>query len=148
MWPFQKQEDTRAPRYPSIHAWMVARGVPRSWLNHPDQTKVDAWMAELGLLKKELWNAHICTLSGREQDEFKGGTHPSLSHSRAEKALAIAPLLQRFLRGLGIQANIKIGFYHMDRIVFSAYIDTDPEVAGDRLPWLYRGYEIFYIQQE
>ncbi len=148
MWPFAKPEESQKPKYPSFRDWMRARNVPHGWLIHPDKKKVDMWIEEYGLLKKQLWNAHILTLSKLEQDEFRTGTHASLSHSRADRALAIVPLLQEHLRTLGLCAEIKIGFYHMDRIVFSAYIDADPEVLGDKLPWLYRGYEIFYIQKE
>lgn len=127
---------------------MHARDVPQGWLVHPDKKKVGAWIEEYGLLKKQLWNAHILTLSELERSEFQNGTHPSLSHSRADRALAIVPLIQQYLLSREIHADVKIGFYHMDRIVFSAYIDADPEILGDSLPWLFRGYEIFYIQKQ
>jgi hypothetical protein len=148
MWPFPKPEESRKPKYPSFRAWMHARGVPQGWLVHPDKKKVDVWIEEYGILKKQLWNAHILTLSELEQDEFRTGIHPSLSHSRADRAAAIVPSMRQHLLSRGINADIKIGFYHMDRIVLSAYIDADPETLGDSLPWLYRGYEVFYIQKE
>ncbi len=49
------------------------------------------------------------------------------------------------VHGLGIHAVVKLGYYHMDRIVLST--DLPPSATTDDiklLPWLFRGFEVKY----
>ena len=55
-------------------------------------------------------------------------------------------LLDSHLRSIGIVPHeIVLGWYHMDRIVLTVYLD-DSQVPGDtKPPWLFQGFEVFYL---
>lgn len=86
---------------------------------------------------------HVSTLSAEEQKAVADGTHISFSHGNEAAAQPIAELLRTDLLRQGISADVKVGFYHMDRLVFFAVLDRSPS-KRHRLPRFYRGFEVLY----
>lgn len=128
--------------YGSLEAWAAGVGLPDDWTKHPDQAKRNVWWKQYAELKQHLWQKHLSTLTHEEQQQFKDGTHPSLRHEYAERALPFCKLLEAELARNGITSVVKIGYYHMDRIVLSAYLSELPPGGLPGSPWLFRGFEI------
>ncbi len=134
--------DQRHLAFDSLEAWQTGPGLPEDWTRHPDQTQRDLWWKQFTELKEHLWQKHIASLSDEEQKQFKDGTHPSMSHAFHDRARPFCDLLREELKKQGIDAAVKIGFYHMDRIVLSAYLAELPPGGLPGSPWLFRGFEV------
>ena len=128
--------------YDSLEAWAAGIGLPEDWTKHPDQAQRAIWWAQFAELKQHLWQKHLLTLTHEEQQQFKDGTHPSLRHEYAERALPFCKLLEEDLARNGLAAVVKIGYYHMDRIVLSAFLSELPPGGLPGSPWLFRGFEV------
>ena len=136
------RSSSQLPEYDSLEAWAAAIGLPDDWTRHPDTAQRDIWWKQYAAVKQQIWERHVASLSPEEQRQFKDGSHPSLSHSRAELARPFCSCLEAELASRGIESVVKLGFYHMDRIVLSAYM-TQPPVGGfPGSPWLFRGFEV------
>ena len=138
----RRPSDQTHLKFDSLEAWGKGIGLPKDWTSHPDQARRDLWWKQFTELKEHLWQRHICGLSDEEQEQFKDGTHPSLSHAFHERAQPFCELLRDDLKCQGIEAVVKIGFYHMDRIVLSAYLAELPPGGLPGSPWLFRGFEV------
>jgi hypothetical protein len=141
MWPFQTK---RHLRYPSLQAWLEGEGLKDPFSENVDPGERDRRLNEYCELRQHLFAKHIKTLSRVERRELYQGTHPSQSHQFAERALPFVALLQEHLASLGFPSTVCLGAYHMERIVLSADLDTDPRDRKRELPWLFRGFEIKY----
>lgn len=129
-------------KFDSLEAWAKGIELPEDWTRHPDQTQRGLWWEQYSELKEHLWQKHIRSLSDEEQKQFKDGTHPSMSHAFYERAQPYCDLLRDDLKRQGIEAVVKIGFYHMDRIVLSAYLAELPLGGLPGSPWLFHGFEV------
>jgi len=138
----RRPSDQTHLKFDSLEAWGKGIGLPKDWTSHPDQAQRDLWWKQFTELKEHLWQKHISGLSDEEQEQFKDGTHPSLSHAFHERAQPFCELLRDDLKCQGIEAVVKIGFYHMDRIVLSAYLTELPPGGLPGSPWLFRGFEV------
>jgi hypothetical protein len=125
-----------------LEAWATGIGLPDDWTKHPDQAQRNVWWKQYAELKQHLWQKHLSTLTHEEQQQFKDGTHPSLRHEYAERALPFCKLLEADLERRGLMSVVKIGYYQMDRIVLSAYLSELPPGGLPGSPWLFRGFEI------
>jgi hypothetical protein len=134
------------PEYESLEAWATAIGLPDDWTKHPDSAQRDRWWQQYGEVKQQMWKRHLATLSDEEQKQFEDGSHPSLSHDRADLARPFCAMLKADLARRGLEAVVKIGFYHMDRIVLSAYFAERPPEGFPGSPWLFRGFEVKAVQ--
>jgi hypothetical protein len=128
--------------YDSLEAWAAGVGLPADWTMNPDQAQRDVWWKQFAELKQHLWQKHLSTLTHEEQQQFKDGTHPSLRHEYADRALPFCKLLEADLAKGGLAAVVKIGYYHMNRIVLSAYLSELPAGGLPGSPWLFRGFEV------
>lgn len=128
--------------YDSLEAWAKGAGLPDDWTNHPDKALRDLWWKHFAELKQHLWQNHLLTLTHEEQQQFKDGTHPSLRHEYAERALPFCKLLEADLARNGLTSVVKLGYYHMDRIVLSAYFSELPSGGLPGSPWLFHGFEV------
>ena len=128
--------------YDSLTSWAAGIGLPKDWTRHPDQVQRDLWWRQYAELKQHLWRRHVSTLTPEEQQQFKDGTHPSLHHESAERARAFCALLEDALKNQGIPSVVKVGFYHMDRIVLTAHLSELPPAGLPGEPWLFRGFEV------
>lgn len=137
-----KGRDQSHLAYGSLEAWASGIGLPDDWTRHPDKAQRDLWWKQFAELKQHLWQKHLLTLTSEEQQQFKDRTHPSLSHEHAERAQPFCGLLEADLQRNGITSVVKLGYYHMDRIVLSAYLSELPPGGLPGSPWLFRGFEI------
>ena len=129
-------------KYDSIEEWMDKEKIPSGFFQIEDEQLRNKYIAEYGELRQHLFDRHIKTLSEEEQELFAKGEHPSQSHRYEEKAKPCAEELQEELSGLGFVEKVSIGYYHMDRIVFS--VDINREISTEEykmIPWLYKGFE-------
>lgn len=131
--------------YDSLEGWAEGEHLPKDWTKHPNR---DQWFKEYGELKQHLWQKHFATLNEAEQQEFKTGTHPSLSHKFCERAQPFTEVLREALVREGYGAEVSLIYYHMDRIILWAKLDRTPPVrlrgVPQGLPWLFRGFEVRY----
>ena len=132
--------------YDSLEAWAAGNGLPKDWTKHPNQAQRDVWWQQFAELKEHLWQKHVSTLSPEEQQQFKDGTHPSLRHEYAERALPFCKLLEAELERKGLMSVVKIGYYHMDRLVLSVYLSDFPPAGLPGSPWFFRGFEVKAIR--
>jgi hypothetical protein len=145
MRPFRKK---RHLTYPSVEAWLKGEGLTTSIVQIADPVERDRRITEYGELRRHLFANHAKTLSVAEQRQLKEGPHPSQSHSFAERAQPFAIFLREYLAHLGFNAQVSLGWYHMDRIVLYANLSEDPKERHAELPWLFRGFEIKYSWQQ
>lgn len=130
--------------YDSLEAWAEGERLPKDWTKHPNRTQRDQWWKEFAELKQHLWTQHIATLTEIEQQEFKAGTHPSLSHKFRNRAQPFTDYLSEELARNGYGAEVTLVFYHLDRIVLFAALDRTPPGRLRGVPWLFRGFEVKY----
>ena len=130
--------------YSTLERWLDQEGLIEPFAAADDATERHRRIMEYGDLRQRLWAKHIKTLSREEQGQFRDGTHPSQSHRFSERAQPVVRLLEEHLATLGLAANVCPGFYHLDRIVLSAELDSDPKERRSDLPWLFCGYEVKY----
>ena len=136
--------DSHHLSYDSLEAWAEGEHLPKDWTKHPDISQRKLWWKQFAELKQHLWTRHVATLSSEEQNEFKAGTHPSLSHKFRERAQPFTVLLKEELAKQGYAAEVKVTFYHLDRIVLLASLDQTPPGRLRGVPWLFRGFEVKY----
>jgi len=131
----------------SVEDWVAAENVPPNFGMIDDVELRDKYITEYGELRRHLFAKHAATLSSADQRKLNDGEHPSQSHSFASDAEPYCDLLDSHLKSLGIVANeIVLGWYHMDRIVLTVTLnDSDVDSRGNRRPWLFQGFEVFYI---
>jgi hypothetical protein len=141
MWPFTTK---RHLRYSSLEAWFEGERLTDPLFKTASPEERDRRIAEYAELRRHLFAKHIKTLSAEEQRQFEQGTHPSQSHRYAERAEPFAGVLQGYLEDLGFISDVCLGWYHMDRIVLTAALETDPGERRSQLPWLFRGFEVKY----
>ena len=137
-----KARDQGHLAYDSLEAWAAGIGLPADWMKHPNQAQRNVWWKQFAELKQHLWQKHLSTLTQEEQRQLKDGTHPSLRHEYEERALPFCKLLEAELERQGLKSVVKIGFYHMDRIVLSTYLSELPPGGLPGSPWLFRGFEV------
>ena len=130
--------------YESLEAWQEGEGLPKNWLQHSDDRQRDIWLTQFTELRQHLWSLHIATLPEEEQRQFDEGVHPSMSHKFSDRALPFAVALKEELAKQGYGAEVKIGYYHCDRIVLSAVLDRTPPGRTKSVPWLFHGFEVHY----
>ncbi len=140
-----KSRKTSYLAYRSLEEWAAGMRLPEGWTQHPDTKQKEIWWAQFTELKQHLWQKHISTLTVDEQQQFKDGTHPSLHHEYAERALPFCKLLEVELERRGMASVVKIGYYHGDRIVLSAHLSEPPPGGLPGSPWLFRGFEVTAI---
>ena len=133
-------------QYESVDDWMAGENVPPGFVSLDNAELRDRYITEYGELRRHLFAKHSATLSPDDQRKLNDGTHPSQSHSFATDAEPYCQLLDSHLRSIGIVPHeIVLGWYHMDRIVLTVYLD-DSQVPGDtKPPWLFQGFEVFYV---
>jgi hypothetical protein len=133
-------------KYESVAAWMEGENVPPLFLSIADEELRGKYIKQFGELRRHLFAKHLATLTPEEQAQFEKDEHPSQHHAFADRAKPIAEEFERELRRLGFVAKVELGWYHLDRIVFSASLETTPTPEErDRLPWLFRGFEAKYF---
>ena len=102
---------------------------------------------EYGELRGHLFAKHVATLTTADQQKLNDGKHPSQSHALASDAEPYCTLLDSHLKTLGVNARkIELGCYHMDRIVLTVTLDDSESELGRKLPWLFQGFEVFYMR--
>jgi hypothetical protein len=131
-------------QYTSLEAWFKGEGLTGPIAQISDPAERDRRIAEYGELRQHLFAEHIKALTEEVQHQFAEGTHPSQSHRFAEQAQPFADSLREDLASLGFPANVSLGWYHLDRIVLSADLLTDPGERRSELPWLHHGFEVKY----
>lgn len=122
---------------------MEGENVPRDFTKSEDSVALSKWMEQYCELRRHLFKKHIKSLSHEEQSQFKRGIHPSQSHSFADRAEPFAAALKEEMEGKGSSCEVRLGWYHMDRIVLICDLVHAPDVP-ENLPWLFRGFEIKY----
>ena len=133
-------------QYESVAAWMAGENVPPAFLSVTDDKLRDKWITEFGELRRHLFAKHLATLTRVEQVQFQKDEHPSQHHAFADRAKPVAEEFQRELQRLGVVARVELGWYHLDRIVFSVFLAEQPtDEEYERLPWLFRGFEALYL---
>ncbi len=130
--------------YDSFEAWAEGEGLPKDWTKHPDKDQRDLWWHQYAELKQHLWQRHVATLTSEERQEFEARSHPSLSHDFRERAQPFTEYLKEELARRGYNAEVRLGFYHLDRIVLNAVLDRTPPDRLRGVPWLFRGFEVLY----
>ena len=144
MWPFGKTK--RHLRYDSISDWIVGENVPERFVYHPDPNQRDRYIAQYGELRQHLFDKHIKTLSRADQELLEQGCHPSQSHDLSAEAECYVDKLHMRLQELGCHAiDIRLGFYHCDRIILSVVLADSDAAKIESLPWLFAGFEIKYL---
>ena len=135
--------------YESIDDWMAGENVPQGFVSLDDAELRDQYITEYGELRRQLFAKHATTLSPDDQRKLKNGTHPSQSHSFAAEAEPFCQLLNDHLRSLGIvPVEIVLGCYHLDRIVLTVYLDDLSDSGDTKAPWLFQGFEVFYLPRK
>ncbi len=135
--------------YNSVEDWMAAANVPPNFVSIKDEKMREKYISEYGELRRHLFAKHAATLSDSDQQKLSDGKHPSQSHEFAPDAEPYCEMLDTHLRTLGIDADeIVLGWYHMDRIVLNVTMqNSELESTDDKRPWLFRGFEVFYVQR-
>lgn len=132
-------------KYESVAAWMKGENVPPLFMSVSDDTLRDKYITQFGELRLHLFAKHLATLTREEQLQFEKDEHPSQHHAFSDRAKPVAEEFQRELHGLGVLARVELGWYHIDRIVFSVTLAKEPTTEEfERLPWLFRGFEAKY----
>ncbi len=130
-------------RYPSLEAWFQGEGlVPLNQITDPQER--DRRITEYGELRRHLFAKHLKTLPAEVQRDFKQGTHPSQRHEFAGRAEPFVALLREHLASLGFRSVVCLAQYHLDRIVLSVDLGTDPGERQAELPWFFNGFEVKY----
>ena len=133
-------------QYESVDDWIAGENVPPGFVSLDDAELRDRYITEYGELRRHLFAKHAATLSTEDQQKLDDGTHPSQSHSFATDAEPYCRLLDSYLRSIGIVPDeIVLGWYHMDRIVLTVYLDDSQVPADTKPPWLFQGFEVFYV---
>lgn len=140
MWPFT---DKRHLDYRSIRAWIEGERIPTPITAIQDTKLRDRYIEQFAELRRHLFDQHIKSLPKRERDLLACGQHPSQSHSRAKDAEPYAKRLFEAVRHLGCVESVKLGAYHMDRLVLNVMVLrelTRQELA--ELPDFFGGFEV------
>jgi len=136
-------------KYESVAAWMKGENVPPKFISIADDELRNKYVTQYGELRRHLFAKHLATLTPEEQAQFEKGDHPSLRHAFADRAKPFAEEFQQELRRLGFVARVELGWYHLDRIVLTAYLAKKPTPEeNDRLPWLFRDFEAKYFPED
>lgn len=147
LWPEGEPSPDDKPhlRYASVAGWLKAEGLTGFLVNIADPAERDRRMREYGELQRYLFARHLETLSDEEYRDYQAGTHPSQAHRFSARAEPIARQLREVLAGRGYVTEVKVGFYHMDRIVLSAELPQWPS-EDEWLTWprFFRGFEVKY----
>ncbi|MGV3661954.1 MAG: hypothetical protein ACO1TE_17350 [Prosthecobacter sp.] len=119
--------------------------LPGHWMTHPDVIQREAWWKQFTELKEHLWQEHLASLSEDEQREFREGSHPSQSHQHHDRAQPFCELLQKELHAQGAEAMVKLGLYHLNRLVLNVRFNKIPPEGLPGSPWLFRGFEVMVV---
>jgi hypothetical protein len=130
--------------YDSLEAWVEGEHLPKDWTKHTYIAQRKLWWNQFAELKQHLWTCHLTSLSEVEQQEFKNGTHPSLSHEFSDRAKPFIIELQNELARFGYKAEVMLVYYHLNRIILGATLDKTPPGRSRGVPWLFRGFEVQY----
>lgn len=133
----------RLLRYHSIEEWMEQEHI--TTLTHPDDPALqERLFQQLGELRKHLWKQHIVHLTPEERQQLEAGQHPSQSHSRIEQAKPIFEEFRSRVAHLPYVAEVHLGAYHMDRVVFRVILSQDIgwQTWQKDIPPFYRGFEV------
>ena len=135
-------------KYDSVDDWMAGENVPDNFATVEDEQLRDKYITEFGELRRHLFAKHAATLSAEEQQKLNDGEHPSQSHAFASDAEPYCELFDAHLKTLGVNAvEIVLGWYHMDRIVLTTTLEQSDLESQNKLPWLFRGFEVLYIKR-
>jgi hypothetical protein len=129
--------------YRSIEEWMEREHI-KSLVHPEDPALQDRLFQQLGALRKHLWEQHLVGLTPEERRQLETGQHPSQSHDRLDQAQPILEEFRSRVEGLPYVAEVVMGMYHMDRIVFDVKLASDvgwPTWQKDIAPF-YRGFEV------
>ena len=130
-------------RYHSIEEWKEREHIIT--LTHPDDPALqDRLFRQLGELRKLLWEQHIVQLTPQERQQLEAGQHPSQSHRCVEQAKPILEEFRSQVASLPYVADVSIGMYHMDRIVFQVILAQNVtwRTWQKDIPTFYRGFEV------
>ena len=120
-------------------------GLPEQWMNESNPKLRDKYFKRFSKLRSRIYKEHLATLTKLERKNIKSNNHPSLSHARGEEARLIANKLKVTLieHGINFVLEVKIGFYHCDRIIFLILVDNSVEQieAESKLPFYFHGFE-------
>jgi hypothetical protein len=131
-------------QYATAEDWLKGEGIKTSIIEIADPVERDRRITEYGELRQQSFAKHVETLSADERSQFADGTHPSQSHSFADRAEPFAEALSNYLNEMGYTAKVSLGWYHCDRIVLYVDLEKDPQDRSRELPWLFRGFETRY----
>jgi hypothetical protein len=115
-------------RYPSVWRWFQAEGVPCPLTLIADLAERKRREREYGELCRYLFVNHLAGLP-EEQQLFRDGRHPSLSHDRSEAAEPFAELLRGELASRGITAEVSVARLYDGRTVLDVFLPEWP-LAG------------------
>ncbi|MEO0588891.1 MAG: hypothetical protein AAF078_14785 [Planctomycetota bacterium] len=93
------------------------------------------------------WQRHKKTLSDEEVASLHDGSHPSLSHDRDADAREILKGLEDELRSRSLSAQVELGYYHLNRLIFTVEFPATPP-DPKQLPRFFHGFEVFYFWPE
>lgn len=120
-------------------------GLPEQWTGESNNKLRDKYFQRFKKLRERIFKEHLATLTKSERKEIKGGTHASLSHAQSEEARRIAEKFKIELAEFGIDfvLEVKVGFYHCDRIIFLILVDNrvKQSEAEAKLPFYFHGFE-------
>jgi hypothetical protein len=142
MWPFHlfRKRECKTREYKTLWEWSQDVG-PSGKGSHAEAERLEEGIK----VREQIWRRHLETLSLKEQNALRDGTHPSLSWDRAELAQPVAVELEQHLKALGFKiAKVRLGLYHGNNLVMSVTFEQDsltPEVQRS-VPTYYRGYQI------
>ena len=129
--------------YETVDSILTQNGIPSDFVHAENPKLRHRYIDIFGEIRKELFEQHLKSLPKDEQTLIRDGQHASQSHRFAEHASDYAVSLKNRLSDLGYVNDVKIGYYHMDRIVLTIELKEEVEEAVWRrdLPWLYMGFE-------
>jgi hypothetical protein len=133
-------------RYHSIEEWMENEQI--TTLTHSEDPALqDRLFQQFGELRKHLWEQHIVHLTPEERRQLEAGEHPSQSHSRAKQASGALEEFRTRLARLPYVAEVSMGMYHMDRIIFGVKLSQDVGWRTWRkdIPAFFRGFEVLVL---
>lgn len=139
MWPFRTYEVILLGEFEQT---LRRRRVREGFIKIEDSKERKEQFGKYISVRDRFYDLHIRSLSTEERRQFTDGTHPSQCHSRAEFVLPVCRLLEAFISEMGFSADVTPGNYHLNRIVLTTRLSTDPKSRREDLPWLFHGYEV------
>jgi hypothetical protein len=130
-------------RYRSIEEWTEREHI-KSFVHADNPAHQQRLFQQFNALRTQLWEQHVVHLTSEERYQLETGQHPSQSHARIEQARPIFEEFRYRVVGLPYVADVIMGMYHMDRIVFNVKLASDigwRTWQKDIAPF-YRGFEV------